>query len=55
MIELINFSKSYNKSDNSDFVVKDISFVAKPGQLTGLLGLNGEGKTNLKNNADWWI
>lgn len=47
MIELINFSKGYNKSDNSDFVVKDISFVAKPGQITGLLGLNGEGKTTI--------
>lgn len=47
MIELINFSKKYNKSDCSDYVVKDISLVAKSGQITGLLGLNGEGKTTI--------
>ena len=47
MIELINLSKKYNKSDCSDYVVKDISLVAKSGQITGLLGLNGEGKTTI--------
>lgn len=45
MIELSGFSKKY--SDKSDFVVKDINLTAKKGSVTGLLGLNGAGKTTI--------
>ena len=45
MIELINFSKKYNKS--AEYVVKDISLSAEKGKITGLLGLNGAGKTTI--------
>lgn len=45
MIELINFSKKYNKS--AEYVVKDISLFAEKGKITGLLGLNGAGKTTI--------
>lgn len=45
MIELSGFSKKY--SDKSDFVVKDINLTAEKGSVTGLLGLNGAGKTTI--------
>ena len=45
MIELSGFSKKY--SDKSDFVVKDINLKAEKGTVTGLLGLNGAGKTTI--------
>lgn len=44
MIQLIDFSKSYADSKN---VVSNISFVAEKGSVTGLLGLNGAGKTTI--------
>ena len=44
MIELINFSKSYEKNL---FAVKNICLKAEKGQITGLLGLNGAGKTTI--------
>src|SRR5580693_2742731 len=41
MIEVQQLRKQYG-----DFVaVKDVSFVAKPGEIFGLLGPNGAGKT----------
>ncbi|MBR1405172.1 MAG: ABC transporter ATP-binding protein [Treponema sp.] len=46
MIELQNFSKSYS-SKNDSFAVKDFSMVCKKGEITGLLGLNGAGKTTI--------
>ena len=46
MIELTNFSKSYS-SKNDSFAVKDFSMVCKKGEITGLLGLNGAGKTTI--------
>lgn len=45
MIELSGFSKKY--SDKSDFVVKGINLKAEKGTVTGLLGLNGAGKTTI--------
>lgn len=44
MIELIDFSKSYEKNL---FAVKNVNFKAEKGQITGLLGLNGAGKTTI--------
>lgn len=41
MIEVENLSKRYGNV----FAVKGISFVARPGQVTGFLGPNGAGKT----------
>ena len=45
MIELINFTKSY--SSKSDFAVRNVSMTCNRGEITGLLGLNGEGKTTI--------
>lgn len=44
MIELENFSKNYEKNV---FAVKNINLKAENGQITGLLGLNGAGKTTI--------
>ncbi len=44
MIELAGFSKSYEKNL---FAVKNVNFRAENGQITGLLGLNGAGKTTI--------
>lgn len=41
MISVSNVSKSFGKAK----VIKNISFVAKPGRVTGLIGANGSGKT----------
>ena len=45
MIELINFSKSY--SHKMEPAVNDVSFLAKDGEVTGLLGVNGSGKSTI--------
>lgn len=44
MIELENFSKSYEKNI---FAVKEVNLKAEKGKITGLLGLNGAGKTTI--------
>lgn len=44
MIELVDFSKSYEKNL---FAVKNVNLKAENGQITGLLGLNGAGKTTI--------
>lgn len=44
MIELVDFSKSYEKNL---FAVKNVNLKAENGQITGLLGLNGTGKTTI--------
>ena len=44
MIELINFSKSYPKSS---FSIENLSMNVKNGSITGLLGVNGSGKTTI--------
>lgn len=41
MISVSNVSKSFGKSQ----IIKDISFVAEAGKITGLIGANGSGKT----------
>lgn len=45
MIELIDFSKSYSRK--KDYAVRDINLKAEKGRITGLLGLNGAGKTTV--------
>lgn len=44
MIELVDFTKSYSENKN---VVESVSFKAEKGSITGLLGLNGAGKTTI--------
>ncbi len=41
MITVSNVSKAFGKTQ----VIKNISFTASPGQITGLIGANGSGKT----------
>ena len=41
MIQVSNVCKSFGKTK----VIRDISFTARPGQITGFLGANGSGKT----------
>lgn len=45
MIELQGFSKSYSKKN--DFAVKNVSLTIKDGEICGLLGPNGSGKTTI--------
>src|ERR1700760_5174420 len=45
MIQLDNITKTYNKGQV--VAVKDISFSVKPGELFGLIGPDGAGKTTL--------
>src|SRR5258708_25707028 len=45
MITLDNIKKTYNKGQVT--AVKDISFIVNPGELFGLLGPDGAGKTTL--------
>jgi ABC-type multidrug transport system ATPase subunit len=45
MIQLDNITKTYNKG--KVLAVKDISFSVKPGELFGLIGPDGAGKTTL--------
>ena len=45
MIELSDFTKSYAKKSHP--AVDHVSLVCKKGQITGLLGLNGAGKTTI--------
>lgn len=44
MIELVDFFKSYEKDS---FAVENINLKAEKGKITGLLGLNGAGKTTI--------
>lgn len=41
MISVSGVSKSFGNAK----IIKDVSFVAQPGQITGLIGANGSGKT----------
>ncbi len=41
MIEARNLTKTYRRTE----AIRDITFTAGPGRVTGLLGLNGSGKT----------
>ncbi len=44
MIELSGFSKSYA---GNRFAVSDVSLTASDGEITGLIGVNGAGKTTI--------
>ena len=43
MLEVCNLSVSYRHN----WAIKNVSFILKPGQVTGLLGSNGAGKSTL--------
>lgn len=47
MVELINFTKSYSSKKNSSLAVENVNMLCKKGEITGLLGLNGAGKTTI--------
>ncbi|MDG6880881.1 putative ABC transporter ATP-binding protein YbhF [Clostridium perfringens] len=44
IIEVKEISKSFN---NSNFKIENLSFELKKGQITGLVGKNGAGKTTI--------
>lgn len=46
MVELKSFSKKYS-SHSENFAVKDFSLVCESAKITGILGLNGAGKTTI--------
>ena len=46
-VELRNVYFKYNNAD--DYALKDISFVAKPGETTAIIGATGSGKSTLVN------
>ncbi len=46
MIELSGFSKSYTGSKNR-FAASNVSITAADGEITGLIGVNGAGKTTI--------
>lgn len=45
MIEVNHVTKSFRSMDRA--AVNDVTFAARPGSITGLLGANGSGKTTL--------
>lgn len=45
LVEVKNLSKVFSRGKNEVRAVSDLSFVAKPGRVTGFLGPNGAGKT----------
>lgn len=47
MIQLTAFSKSYASRKNAPLAVRDFSMTCKTGEITGILGLNGAGKTTI--------
>ena len=47
MIEVDSFTKIYGTKKASSKAVDGVSFVARPGVITGLLGPNGAGKTTI--------
>lgn len=47
MFETRNLSIGYSKGNYTDLIAQNISFLLKEGQLTGLVGANGVGKSTL--------
>jgi len=45
VVEVNNLSKVFSRGKNEVKAVTDLSFIAKPGRVTGFLGPNGAGKT----------
>jgi len=46
-LEIRNLWHEFNRSKNNNWVLKDINFSLRPGELVGLLGPSGCGKTTL--------
>ena len=46
-VEFRNVSFKYRSADTGDYVLSDISFTAQPGQVVGIVGAPGTGKTSL--------
>ena len=47
MIQLTAFTKSYTSRKSAPFAVQDFSMLCQTGEITGILGLNGAGKTTI--------
>lgn len=47
LVELKDFTKVYSKGKNQITACKNINFKAERGKITGLLGLNGAGKSTI--------
>ena len=46
-LEIKNLWHEFTPSKNTNWILKDINFSLKPGELVGLLGPSGCGKTTL--------
>jgi ABC-2 type transport system ATP-binding protein len=46
-LEIKSVGKKYSKSKTAPMVISDVSFEVKQGEIFGLIGLNGVGKTTL--------
>ena len=49
VIEVVNLYKKYKQSTH--FALKDLSFSVEKGEIFGMLGTNGAGKTTRRNNS----
>lgn len=47
MIQLTAFTKSYTSRKSAPVAVQDFSMLCQTGEITGILGLNGAGKTTI--------
>ena len=47
ILEIKGLTKSYNRSNNNDYALKDISLSLKPHESLGIVGQSGSGKTTL--------
>ena len=55
IIELKNVSFSYNAGENKKDVLKDLSLTLKSGEITGLIGMSGSGKSTIANIISGFI
>ncbi len=47
MLQIENLSKTYRLNDRDIEVLKNISFTAQPGEILGIVGKSGGGKSTL--------
>ena len=47
MLQIENLSKTYRLKDRDIVALKNVSFTTKPGEILGLVGKSGGGKSTL--------